>query len=443
MIPAILIAGTHSGVGKTTVALGVMAALSSRGLRVQPFKIGPDFIDPSHHTIICGRNSRNLDSFMMGLEGIKKCFYRAIENSDVAVVEGVMGLYDGMNSSEMASTAEFAKALNIPVLLVLDVQGMSRSAGAIELGYTRFDPGVNIAGIILNRVGSARHLAMLKGSIKSPVLGALPRNMEIETKSRHLGLVMGFEREHNFAFLSSFIEENLDLDAILKLRWYPSPFKSNYEIQTPSVRIGVAKDEAFCFYYQDNLEELKRLGAEIVYFSPIRDDLPDIDGLYIGGGYPELYAEALEKGKARQKIKMASEDGMPIYGECGGLIYLSCQLDTNNTNNTNCHKMVGALPCIARMTNKLQALGYVEAEVVRSNPIVDIGKSIRGHEFHYSIVEPEENASFAYRVLRGKGVKNSLDGLIEYNTLGAYLHTHFYSYSMEKFIESCRSYHRK
>jgi cobyrinic acid a,c-diamide synthase len=377
---------------------------------------------------------------MMGLDGIKKCFYKAIQDSDVAVVEGAMGLYDGMNSSEMASTAEVAKALNVPVLLVLDAQGMSRSAGAIELGYKHFDPEVNIPGIILNRVGSDRHLAVLKDSIKSPVYGALPRNKEIETQSRHLGLVMGFERKHNFAFLSSFIEENLDLDAILKLRWRSSPVKSNYEIRNPSVRIGVAKDEAFCFYYQDNLEELKRLGAEIVYFSPIRDDLPDIDGLYIGGGYPELYAESLEKGKARQKIKTASEDGMPIYGECGGLIYLGCQLVTNNTNS---HKMVGTLPCIAKMTNKLQALGYVKAEVIGSNPIVDIGKPIRGHEFHYSIVEPEEDASFAYRVLRGKGLKNNLDGLIEYNTLGTYLHTHFYSYNVEKFIESCRYYHRK
>jgi cobyrinic acid a,c-diamide synthase len=440
MIPAILIAGTHSGVGKTTVALGLMAALSSRGLRVQPFKIGPDFIDPSHHTIICGRNSRNLDSFMMGLEGIKKCFYGAIKDADVAVVEGVMGLYDGMNSTETASTAEVAKVLNIPVLLVMDVQGMSRSAGAIELGYTHFDPEVNIAGIILNRVGSARHLAMIRGAIKSPIYGALPKNKEIETKSRHLGLVMGFEQEHNFVFLSSFIEENLDLDAILKLRWHHSAHEANYEIRNPLVRIGVAKDEAFCFYYQDNLEELNRLGAEIVYFSPIKDDLPDVDGLYIGGGYPELYAEALEKGKARQKIKTASEDGMPIYGECGGLIYLSRQLDTDNAHG---HKMVGALPCIAKMTNKLQALGYVEAVVAGSNPIFDMGKSIRGHEFHYSIVEPEEDASFAYRVLRGKGIKSSLDGLIECNTLGAYLHTHFFSYCMEKFIESCKGYHRK
>ncbi|MCJ7443341.1 MAG: cobyrinate a,c-diamide synthase [Methanotrichaceae archaeon] len=440
MIPAMLIAGTHSGVGKTTVALGLMAALHSRGLQVQPFKVGPDFIDPSHHTDVCGRVSRNLDAFMMGLDGIEKCFCRGIKDADVAIVEGVMGLYDGINSSEKASTAEVAKALRIPVLLVLDAQGMSRSAGAVEMGYTCFDSKVNIAGIILNRVGSTRHLAMLKGSIKSPILGALPKSKDIETKSRHLGLVMGFERKHDIAALSSFIEKHLDLDAILELRCNLCSDQESHEIRNPSVRIGIADDEAFCFYYRENLEELQKLGAELVLFSPIRDDLPDIDGLYIGGGYPELYVEALEKGIARKQIKKASENGMPIYGECGGLIYLSRQLVSDNARS---YEMVNALPCITLMTKKLQALGYVEAQVVGSNPIVDIGKTIRGHEFHYSQVEPDKDAHFAYRIVRGKGIKNCLDGLIEQNTLGSYLHTHFYSHHIDKFIDSCKSYHRK
>ncbi len=438
MIPAVLVAGTHSGVGKTTVTLGLMAALRRRGLIVQPFKVGPDFIDPSHHTAICSRPSRNLDPFMMGLEGVQRCFCSAIRGADVAVVEGVMGLYDGMDASEVGSTAQVAKALGIPVLLVINVHGMSRSAAALELGFASFDSGVQLAGTILNQVGSERHLAMLKGAMRLPIFGALPRDREVEMKSRHLGLVMGFEKEHDLGALASLLEEHASIDDILKLCVAPCQARK-MNVAKKTVRIGVARDEAFCFYYHDNFYELERRGAELVFFSPLRDDLPEVDGLYIGGGYPELHAAELEAAQARQQVKKASLDGMPIYGECGGLIYLGRSIECD----AGSRDMVDALPGSAQMTKKLQALGYVEAEVVGSNPVASMGRTILGHEFHYSRFDTDKDARFVYKLSRGKGIVNGLDGLVEHNTLGGYLHAHFYSHSVDQFIESCKRYQKR
>jgi len=439
MIPAVLIAGTHSGVGKTTVTLGLMAALRRRGYNVQPFKVGPDFIDPSHHTAICGRSSRNLDPFMMGIDGIKRSFCSGIVGADVAIIEGVMGLYDGMDATEVGSSAQVAKILGVPVILVINVHGMSRSASAIELGFTSFDPDMFIAGTILNRVGSERHLSMLQSSLKLPIIGAIPRKKEIELKSRHLGLEMGFEKEHDLDALADLVEEHADLNKILELTCDPCPDLKNEPEPESSIRIGVAFDEAFCFYYQDNLIELQKRDAELVFFSPICDELPDVDGVYIGGGYPELHAKELEEGRARDQIKTASEDGMPIYGECGGLIYLCEGLVSDEVQ----YHMVGALPATTIMTKKLQALGYVEANVIRPNPIVHLGKVIRGHEFHYSRIECEGDARFAYKLQRGKGIREGLDGLVEHNTLGGYLHTHFYTYPIDHFIESCKEYRKR
>lgn len=439
MIPAVLIAGTNSGVGKTTVVLGLMAALRRRGLAVQPFKVGPDFIDPSHHTAICGRPSRNLDTFMMGVDGVRRSFYRGVAGADVAVVEGVMGLYDGLDATEEASTAQVAKALDIPVLLVINVHGMSRSAGAIELGYADFDPGVQLAGTILNHVGSERHLSILRKSLKLPIFGALPRSPQVELKSRHLGLQMGFEMEHDLDALASMVEEHVDIESILDLLYEPCCATEAEEACDAKVRIGVAMDEAFCFYYEENFIELQRRGAELIYFSPMRDEMPDVDGLYIGGGYPELYSAQLECGKARNQIKNASQDGMPIYGECGGLMYLGQDLVSEDST----YRMVGALPTTTVMTKKLQALGYVKACVVKPNPIVTLGKAIRGHEFHYSRMECQDDAEFAYRLSRGRGIQDGWDGLVEHNTLGAYLHTHFYTYAVDKFVDSCNAYSRR
>ncbi|MEA2046191.1 MAG: cobyrinate a,c-diamide synthase [Euryarchaeota archaeon] len=436
MIPAMLVAGTHSGVGKTTVVLGLMAALRRRGLVVQPFKVGPDFIDPTHHTAICGRTSRNLDTFMMGAEGVRRSFSRGAKGAEVAVIEGVMGLYDGLEATEVASSAHVAKTLDVPVLLVINVHGMSRSAAAVALGYTLYDPEVRLEGLILNQVGSERHLTMLREALNLPIFGSLPRNADISVPSRHLGLTMGFESDHDLDALADFVEENADLDRMLELECEVPPHEPLPEASGKGVKIAVAYDEAFCFYYQENFDLLRCLGAELEFFSPMHDDLPEVDGLYLGGGYPELYAEELERSGTRHQIKRAAEDGMPIYGECGGLMYLGESVISGEKEN----RMVGILPASTIMTKRLQALGYVEGKVVGENPVVATGKTIRGHEFHYSWMDCARDARFAYRFTRGKGILDAKDGLTEQNALGSYLHTHVYSYPMNRFMEGCREY---
>lgn len=444
MIPCVLVAGTKSGVGKTTVVLGLLAALRRRGFEVAPFKVGPDFIDPTHHTAICERASRNLDTFMMGEEGVRRSFAKGVEGADVAVIEGVMGLYDGLDATEVASSAAVAKALGAPVLLVINVHGTSRSAAAMALGYAKFDPEVEIAGLILNRVGSERHLTLLQEALKPlgiPILAALPRKSEISLKSRHLGLTMGFEGHHDLDALADFVEENADLDWILKLGCNVPPSEPLPEFGGDRIKIGVAYDEAFCFYYQENFDELRRLGAEIEFFSPMCDPLPDVQGLYLGGGYPELYAEALERSQTRSEIKKAAENGMPIYGECGGLMYLCESVVSKDGDSEN--KMAGILPASTTMTGRLQALGYVEGDVVGENSVVERGRVIRGHEFHYSKMDCARDARFAYRFRRGKGIVEDKDGLVEHETLGSYLHTHVCSFPMERFVESCRTYGRR
>lgn len=441
MMPAFIIAGTHSGVGKTTVTLGLMAALRRRGLVVQPFKVGPDFIDPTHHTAICGRHSRNLDTFMMGADGVRRSFLSAIRGADVAVVEGVMGLYDGIGGSDEASTAHVAKVLGVPVVLVVNVHGMSRSAAALIHGFRSFDPGVNIAGVILNQVGSERHLRALRESIDFRIFGALPRRKSISLPSRHLGLAMGFEIDHDVNALADLVEENLTLDELLGACTLPIDVQEQESMMSggSGVRIAIALDEAFCFYYQDNIDRLRNAGAEIIPFSPIRDALPDVDGIYIGGGYPELHAAPLEASRCNQQIRDAASDGMPIYGECGGLMYLGEHLVVDDRS----YKMTGVLPASTVMTKSLQALGYVEADVIEENPVSPKGSVVRGHEFHYSRVECDRDAKLAYRLRRGKGIANGMDGLVEHMTLGGYLHAHFASFPVERFMESCMAYKRR
>ena len=454
MIPAVLVAGTSSGVGKTTVVLGMMAALRRRGLVVAPFKVGPDFIDPSHHAAICGRPSRNLDTFMMGMDGVRRSFARGVEGADVAVIEGVMGLYDGLDATEVASSASVAKALGAPVLLVMNVHGTSRSAAAMALGYRSYDPKVEVAGLILNRVGSERHRSLLEDALAPlgiPILGTLPRRGEIALPSRHLGLEMGFESRHDLDALADFVEENAYLDRILELGCQVPAVEPEAQAEPEAetvqdqeggrIRIAVAYDEAFCFYYAENFEILRRLGADLRFFSPIRDPLPEADGLYLGGGYPELYASALEESPTRHEIKKAAEDGMPIYGECGGLMYL-CESVVSKDGFSE-KKMAGVLPATTTMTGRLQALGYVEGDVVAENPVVARGSAIKGHEFHYSKMDCARDARFAYRFRRGTGIDGNKDGLVEHEALGSYLHTHFTTFSVERFVESCRRYGRR
>ncbi len=423
MIPRIVIAGTHSGCGKTSIASGIMAALVARGLAVQPFKVGPDFIDPSHHTAICERPSRNLDPFMMGEEGVAATFARACCGADIAVVEGVMGMYDGLEGGDFGSTAHVARILAAPLVLVADVRGASRSANAMVKGYREFDSRVPFAGVIFNRVGSSRHRAMIEEGCTDRAFGWIPWQPDRAVESRHLGLQMAHETDRMGAF-GAIAEEWCDLDALVVLAGSAPPLAPPPEAEDGAagsrVRIGVAWDEAFCFYYQDNLDLLRRMGGDLVFFSPMADPLPDVDALYFGGGYPELHAERLEKAGCRGEIRRALDDGLPAYGECGGLVYLSERVVAEGS-----WSMVGVLPAEAEKMDRFQALGYVDATCVGSNPLFPPKTTVRGHEFHYTRVECDRDARFALHLTRGTGIGDGRDGLFEHNVLAGYTHAYF------------------
>lgn len=430
MIPRVVIAGTHSGCGKTTVATGIMSALTSTGLTVQPFKVGPDFIDPSHHTRICGRQSRNLCPFMMGEGGVLKTFFNASEGADIAVIEGVMGMYDGLDGSDTASTAHVARILSAPIILVVDAKGSSRSANAVVKGFSSYDRSVDIAGTIFNHIGSERHAMMIREGLEKPVLGFLPTKKDGIVESRHLGLKMSHETDQFSAF-GKFIAEHCDLDAISGIALSATDIHLNVST-LPAIEkkviVAVASDEAFCFVYQDNLDLLVSKGAELVFFSPIKDTLPEADMLYLPGGYPELYAKELSASPCKNEIKKRAESGMPVYGECGGLVYLTRGIETND----GYYDFSGILPAEAIQKERFQALGYVDATFASDNGIFDKGTHFRGHEFHYSVVEPDRDARFSIRLKRGKGISDGLDGLNEYRTVAGYSHAYF----SDKFAES-------
>ncbi len=438
-IPRIVIAGTHSGCGKTTVAIGLMGALTAMGLRVQPFKVGPDFIDPTYHSAICGRPSRNLDPFMMGEDGVIDAFVKACDGADIAVIEGVMGMYDGLEGTDISSTANVARILSASVLLVVDVGGMSRSANALIKGYRGFDPSVDIAGIIFNRVGSPNHRRMIESSLELGSVGWIPRNESLKVKSRHLGLQMADE-VNDIKRFGGIIKEYTDVNLILEIARNAAPMQDSISSEQISekkeVTIGIARDPAFCFYYQDNLDKLSTR-AELVLFSPMNDDLPQVDGLYFGGGYPELYAQELERSTCRDKIKRAIDSGMPVYGECGGLMYLCRDISSDKK-----YRMVGALPASSEMTAKIQALGYIKGESTR-NGIFGQTIAVTGHEFHYSRLECDRDARFSLSLSRGKGIMNGHDGLCEHQAIGAYTHSYFSTRFVETFIEAAKTYKKK
>jgi cobyrinic acid a,c-diamide synthase len=443
MTRSVMIAGTHSGVGKTTVALGLMALFTRKGMAVQPYKVGPDFIDPSHHTAICNRPSRNLDTYIMGIGAVQSTYART--QADISIIEGVMGLYDGLDSSDTASSAHVAKTLGVPVVLVVNVHGMSRSAAAVVKGYQTLDPDITIAGLILNRVGSPRHRKLVEDAFKGtgidiPVIGTLPPNKELTLPSRHLGLHMAHEQTWDYGKLADFVEDNVDADALLDIASVAQnpDNRSDIVTQQADIRIGVALDSAFCFYYQDMFDGLQQCGAKVISFSPISDPMPDIDGLILGGGYPELFPVQLSSSNTRHDIRAAAQDGMPVYAECGGLMYLGESLEVDGKK----YEMAGVFDSESRMVQRFQALGYTEAEVIANNPLSGIGQTVRGHEFHYSTTEPGHDASFAYRMRRGKGIFDGQDGIMAYNTLASYMHTHPAAVSMEKFVASCREYTR-
>ena len=422
-IPRILIAGTHSGCGKTTVARGLMQAFRKRGFRVQPFKVGPDFIDPTYHAAITGRISRNLDPFMMGEQGVRRTFLEACKGADIAFIEGVMGLYDGLDGTDTASTAHVMRIIGAPAVLVVDVKGMSRSAHAIIEGFRSFDRGLDIRGVIFNRIGSPRHRTMIERDLTMPSFGWIPRDPGLTIESRHLGLKMAFELDEEPCSLN-LVGEYCNIDGILSAASSAPPLSADLpdrECQRARVRIAIAQDAAFCFYYQDNLDALRSAGAELVPFSPIRDPLPDADAYYFGGGYPELHAMPLSTSPCRDMLKGAAESGIPVYGECGGLLYLSDSLNVEGRE----YPMAGILPGRAEMTGRIQALGYSDG-IFTSGPLMSVsGSPVRGHEFHYSLIETSGDARFCVRLTRGKGIIDGKDGLFCNETIGVYTHSYF------------------
>ena len=433
-IPRIVIAGTHSGCGKTTVASGIMAALTARGLKVQPFKVGPDFIDPSHHTKICGRISRNLDPFMMGEDGCVDTFIRASTDADIAVIEGVMGLYDGVDGTDLASTAHVARILQAPVVLVVDAKGMSRSVHALIDGYSRYDPALVFSGVIFNRTGSPRHRSMIERSLALSAFGFIPRKEDLTVESRHLGLVMAHESGSMGEF-GKIIEETCNLDALVEAAQQALPMKkiifSGDDNHPSASRVGIALDDAFCFYYQDNLDLLSRAGAKLVFFSPLHERLPDVDAVYIGGGYPELHLAELESSPCTRDLYRAAEQGMPIYAECGGLMYLTRDLHAGKT-----YRMCGVLPSDTEMTSRIQALGYIQGTGTGKVSYMPSLLGISGHEFHYSRLDPDTDAQYAISLSRGKGIIAGKDGLVSHNALGCYTHAYFNLTFAEKFTEA-------
>lgn len=429
-IARLVIAGTHSGVGKTTLAVGLMAAYRRRGLRVAPFKVGPDYLDPGWHAAACGRPSAPLDTWMLGKKGVWQSFQRGAQNADLTIVEGMMGLHDGAEAnSDCGSTAEVAKILAAPVLLVFDGYALARSAGALVLGYRLFDPEVRFAGVVANRLAGEGHAAYLRPSIEAqaelPLLGWLPATTEVEIPERHLGLRSADERDVILLDrLADLVEAHLDLDRLLKSArtgpLLPMPAPPAVSPSHRRARIGIARDAAFSFYYPDNLSLLERAGAELVPFSPLTDaQLPErIEGLYLGGGYPERHAATLAGNTPlRAEIRARAANGLPVYAECGGLMYLCESLrDAEGT----VHSMVGLVPARCVMESRLQAIGYREVCTRQSTLLGPAGTCLRGHEFHHSRLEgelPEE--SLAFRV--GERALGYASG----NVLASYVHLHF------------------
>ncbi len=441
MTKGFLIAATNSGVGKTTSSMGLMAALKKRGKVVQGFKTGPDYIDPAYHAVISGRPSYNLDTYMMGTDGVVDQFTSASKGSDISIVEGVMGLFDGMDSTEISGAAHVAKTLDLPVFLVINTHGMSRSTAAMLKGYAEFDPDVHVAGVILNKIGSPRHLELIKGALddKIPIVGALPRNPDITVPERYMGLHLPEEKDLDYSRLADFIEENMDIDLMLQIaadyeKEHPEP-KAIRPHET-DVKIGVAREPSFCFHYPAMFDAFRQAGAELEFFSPTAGELPVADGYYFASGYPEFHIKELSESSTTQKLKDLAADGIPMFGEGAGLSYLCESYETED----GIFKMAGILPAESRITKKLQGLGYAEAKPLSS----EFGsRNIRAHEFHYSVTEPSKDSKFAYEMLRGKGIADKKDGLHEYSVLGGYMQMHPGSFPVAGFVEKCRINKRK
>lgn len=444
-VPRLVVAAPSSGSGKTTVATGLMAAFAARGLAVSPHKVGPDYIDPGYHALATGRVGRNLDAYLCGPELIGPLFAHGARGCDVAVVEGVMGMFDGAaGEGELASTAQVAKLLRAPVVLVVDASSQSRSVAALVHGFASFDPEVRVAGVILNKVASDRHEELLREALDQagvPVLGALRRAPQVDTPSRHLGLVPVAERQaaavEAVAAMAAQVERGCDLEALMGLArgagalpcapWEPP----RTTVQTRAV-VAVAGGSAFTFSYAEHAELLTAAGAEVVPFDPLRDEqLPDgTSGLVIGGGFPEVYAAELSANEPlRKAVTALAESGAPVAAECAGLLYLCRELDGM--------PMCGVIDATARMSERL-TLGYRDAVALGDSVLAPAGTRMRGHEFHRTVVEPGAGAAPAWGV---RAPERRVEGFVQQGVHASYLHTHWASEpgAARRFVERCRT----
>ncbi|MEV8550299.1 cobyrinate a,c-diamide synthase [Streptomyces glaucescens] len=444
-VPRLVVAAPSSGSGKTTVATGLMAAFAARGLAVSPHKVGPDYIDPGYHALATGRAGRNLDAYLCGPELVAPLFAHGARGCDLAVVEGVMGLYDGAaGEGELASTAQVAKLLRAPVVLVVDASSQSRSVAALVHGFASWDPGVRIGGVILNKVGSDRHEALLREALDAsgvPVLGVLRRAPQVDTPSRHLGLVPVAERRgaavEAVAAMAAQVAAGCDLEALAGLARSAGPLSCE-EWEPPVVPggtrpvVAVAGGAAFTFSYAEHAELLTAAGAEVVTFDPLRDEtLPEgTAGLVIGGGFPEVYAGELSANEPlREAVGELARSGAPVAAECAGLLYLCRELDGQ--------PMCGVLDASARMGERL-TLGYRDAVAVGDSVLAAAGTRMRGHEFHRTVVEPGAGAAPAWGV---RTPERRVEGFVQRGVHASYLHTHWASEPgvARRFVERCRT----
>ena len=449
-IPRIVIAATQSGAGKTTIVTGIIAELRARGLIVQSYKIGPDYIDPGYHSLASERPSHNLDTWLISKERLKEVFLETSQDADIAIIEGVMGLYDG-GKNNISSTAEVAKMLNAPVVLVIDARSMGASAAAIALGFREYDKDLKLAGVILNRIGSDNHKRIAEEALQNieiNCLGAIKRDNSLTTPERHLGLLPTTENDTTTLIkkIREAIGSQIDINELINIANEAKNFTNqtiNFAANTlhSTLKIVVAKDEAFNFYYPESLKVLEHSGADIVNFSPLHDKkLPSADGIIIGGGFPEMFAAQLEANiTMRESIKTAAMNNMPIFAECGGYMYLMNELIDFEGKS---YKMVGIIDNSAKMNDRLQMVGYVEASLTSDCIIGKAGDIVHAHEFHFSN-EVNNIGQNAFNCVRIRNDSKYCAGFVSNNIVASYLHIHFVGCksAAKSFVENCKNYH--
>ena len=440
-VPGVVIAGLRGGSGKTIISLGITAAWKANDIKVSPFKKGPDYIDAGWLSRAAGRPCYNLDTYLCEQAVVRESYITHTQGFDISVVEGNRGLYDGIDTDGSTSTAELAKLLNLPVLLVLDCTKSTRTMAALLMGCMHFDPDIRICGVVLNRVAGKRHEKKVRDNIRRfcdiPVFGAVPKLRQEDFPERHMGLITSEEHAFSGRALEAardVARDHIDLDGLYEAvvrcssdaggAAVPLPDPASPEVEKETVTIGIVRDSAFQFYYPDNLDALEKLGAKIVYISPLsQDSIPDVDAIYMGGGFPETHAPQLADNRGfRRNLKALSDKGLPIYAECGGLIFLGESIQIKG----QVYPMSGILPVRFGLSRKPQGHGYTEVEVAEDNPFYRMGEVLRGHEFRYSKILSIDytDEEMAFRMERGKGILDKKDGFFKNNTFGTYTHIH-------------------